>query len=687
MGFKEIALPLAAKGVPTVPVLPNSKKAFITGWDDAATTSEEQIVRWDAMYPGYNGAAVAKGDPNGVWFFEIDSIDVISRIKAETGNDMPDTYRVRSRENRGHFYFRNTPESMEMGNIAQGPNIKHGDWSARVRNAYVVAAGSIHPHSKEPYTAISNDLPILPAPNWLIEWLKSQRVSASSLVKTEPARDVFGLIPHGQIHGYMLHHAGKLRAMGLEADAIEVALLDLVHKNCAPPIDDQRVVAMAHSVCKSFPAGQSTELILTQQAAPAPPPPPDELEELPVFDEYSYPKFPHWVMEGTSLYENYVKPVCEQNSRIDYFMWLPAMVMLLNYVGPKIKIKEAFGLRPFKGSIYMVLIGKKGKTNKSSSVVDGMNYFNYIGLLSHAGRDTKNAESRILSWTSGSTEGLGISMQRTQCKNALLWYDELSMLVQKAGIDNSSLNSNLLTMYESGKFENSVKSTKESFSLDPDTYCTSLIAATTDKKFAELWSRLAGSDTGLDDRFMFVLQPDPLPQPRLQNFVNTVLGSVQTKQLIDKVVAKGEIAFEDREHPQLQALAMIENRYANRAEKWALALAIDLGLDEIDGECIERACKIVEYEIAVKQYLNSYEATTKEGQLQQSIRRELEMHKGRMAKRELYRDLNADRHGTTLWNQAYIGLIKNGFIREEGTGKRGDIAYVQLLIKREVGEE
>jgi len=60
MGFRDIALPLAKMGVPTTPVLPNSKRAFIPDWQHNATTNIEQITAWDTMYPNHNGAAVAR---------------------------------------------------------------------------------------------------------------------------------------------------------------------------------------------------------------------------------------------------------------------------------------------------------------------------------------------------------------------------------------------------------------------------------------------------------------------------------------------------------------------------------------------------------------------------------------------------------------------------------------------------
>src|ERR1700676_5818985 len=101
-------------------------------------------------------------------------------------------------------------------------------------------------------------------------------------------------------------------------------------------------------------------------------------------------------------------------------MFLPALAMLLNYIGPKVKIKGPLGSRLFRGSIYMVLIGRKGKTNKSSSVNDAMNYFNYCGVLQHANRDTKSAEGKTLVWTTGSPEGLGLEAQKLNCKNMFL---------------------------------------------------------------------------------------------------------------------------------------------------------------------------------------------------------------------------------------------------------------------------
>lgn len=682
MSFLDIALPLASRGIPVTPVMPNSKQAFLSDWPTSATTDIMQINEWNKAYPNHNGAAVATGKPDGVWFFEADAPEVFDRIVADTGHDLSElitTYRVRSRMGRGHLYFRNTPSSLAMGNISQS-YVKAGDWSARVSNMYVVAAGSIHPHSHEPYVCIDASAKVLPAPEWFIEWCIRQKVEKTPAKGGDLPRDASGLIPHGYIHGWMVTQAGRLRNQGLSIDVLEAALLDLVHKNCAPPIDDDKVRQVARSF-ERYDEGVIADIVLNQHPDPLP-----EIE-IPVFEPDKYPVFPKYVWAGTSIYENFVKPVCTANSRIDYFMWLPAMALMLNYLGTKLHIKGKFSSSIFKGNIFMVLIGKRGETNKSSSQNDAMEYFNYMSLLAHAGRDTKNAEGRSLVWTAGSAEGFGIEMQKTNCKNGILYYDELSQLVKKSGYESSTLTSNLLLLYESSKFSNTVKATKEAYSLDPDSYCASLLANCTPETFDDNWSRMAGTDTGLNDRFFFVLEPEALPERSMKTDISTLIGSQETRRLVDKALQQRVFEIENLNNEKLNILVTKGNRYVQRAIKWALAIAVDLGLGSIDDECIERGCDIVEYEIAVKKYLKAAEAVTHEGALQLKIRKCLEKHSGRLVVRELERKLHPERYGTTAWGQAIGGLLKVGIIRLEGTGEKGNPKYLQVLEKLEIGEE
>jgi hypothetical protein len=592
--------------------------------------------------------------------------------------NLPETLQVAT--SRGtHCYF--------SGLCAQGNMFVEGVHCGEIKSSggYVLGPFSLHP-SGATYT-VKLSRPVAPLPVEIIEKLRGGKLASAP-----PTRNEQNLIVHGQIHNSLVAQAGRLRnAMGeVSLETFDAALLEWAYANCAQPLDDNKIHAVAQNTFASFKPGQGRELIMS--SVPVSMPVNASVvatEDLPVFDDVGYPKFPHYVMTGTSLYEGFVKPVCDVNSRIDYFMWLPAMQLLLNYVGPKIKIRGPLGVSAFRGSIYSVIIGKKGKSNKSSSVEDAIDYFKFMGVLGHYGKDTTNAEGKTLVWTVGSPEGLGIDMQKSNCKNALLYYDELSKLLAKSGIESSGLVSDLLTMYEAGKFANSVKDKKSAYSLDPGSYCTTMITCTTDRKFGDLWSRLAGEDTGLNDRFMFILQPEKLPAPRAQEFVNTLHGSTKTRQLIDRAVQKGEFAFDDktRNHPEFLKLVETENRLAVRAEKWAVAFAVDLGLDSVDDECMERATEIVKYEMAVKAYLKPYDSTDRESKIQLGIRHLLEQNKGRMEKREVERKMNSYRISTFVWKSAWEGLKSAGIMREEGTGERGNPIVAQLLRKIERAEE
>ena len=205
---------VVALGVPITPVMGDSKRAFLSDWPTSATTNPTTISGWGVEYPdATNYGCVAKGTPDGVWFLELDSPDVVKRIEAQTGQQIPATFRVRSRPGRGHLYWKNTPASLAMGNLSQA-YVKGADWSARVSNQYVVGPNSIHPISKQPYVIVADD-PIIECPDWLVAWCVSQKITKDSATKGEPERNAAGQIPHGSIHAWMLRKAGALRRTGL----------------------------------------------------------------------------------------------------------------------------------------------------------------------------------------------------------------------------------------------------------------------------------------------------------------------------------------------------------------------------------------------------------------------------------------------------------------------------------------
>ena len=316
---------------------------------------------------------------------------------------------------------------------------------------------------------------------------------------------------------------------------------------------------------------------------------------------------------------------------------------------------------------------------KSSSVEDAIKYFAKAGFLTDWHPKLKNAEGKSIVMTAGSPEGLGIEMARLNCRNGILYYDELSTLTKKAGIDSSNLTSALLGLYESYKFSNMIKSKKDTYCLEAESYCASMIVCSTDENFLKNWSTLAGASSGLDDRFSFLYQPKKLKTVVPYHYVDTADGSAETAKLIMKALSQKVYRILDP-----SPLAGISEKYGNRveirAEKFALGFAVDLGRNEIDEDAIERAIALVKYEHQVKKYLKLYEAFTKEGMLQMEIKNALYKNPGgEMKLKDLKKTAQAERYGTSLWGQAYFGLLKFGVIYEQGAGTIDDPVRTILI--------
>ncbi len=114
-------------------------------------------------------------------------------------------------------------------------------------------------------------------------------------------------------------------------------------------------------------------------------------------------------------------------------------------------------------------------------------------------------------------------------------------------------------------------------------------------------------------------------------------------------------------------------------KKWALYFAIDMGLTEIDEDCVERGIALARYESEVKKYLMTFEAKNDESAIQQGIVRLLKKNNGKIESRELDRLMSSTRYGTTLWTRSFLGLINSGYITTVGRGVKGDPRYVKLL--------
>jgi len=199
--FRKNALAMIARGIPVIPLQryydeKDGKKAgkdpaSVNGASDA-TLSPAQVEAWASLFPDMNVGAVAQpvnpDGQTGVWLLDDDLGDLMERY-SEGILTIPKTLTVRSSGKKRHYYFRQTPASVQMGNQSYDKNPALG-FSARVDNLYVVAPGSIHPDTLEPYEIV-NDAAIIPAPDEFVEWLQFEiaRVTGSKSAEAPRASD------------------------------------------------------------------------------------------------------------------------------------------------------------------------------------------------------------------------------------------------------------------------------------------------------------------------------------------------------------------------------------------------------------------------------------------------------------------------------------------------------------------
>ena len=198
---------------------------------------------------------------------ELDENGLAKRIANETQHPLPITLLVRSRQGRGHLYFRQNAASIAMGNITQ-PQVKGARFSIRVNNEYVVCPGAFRQDLNRFYEPVQV-ADIVEAPQWLIDWILEQRIQKDKMAELQ--RDENNKIPYGQIHDCLVQEAGRLAARGYSLEARENALVDWSIDNCAVH-DEDHVREVAQST-KNWKMGDPRPEILfggnvTQKADP-----------------------------------------------------------------------------------------------------------------------------------------------------------------------------------------------------------------------------------------------------------------------------------------------------------------------------------------------------------------------------------------------------------------------------------
>lgn len=232
MTFLEIALDCIKRGWYVFPC--NGKRPLTDHGFHDARNDEAAIREWAAKYPAAN-VGIATG-ASGLTVLDIDHgiQDAEGLRQFMRRNNLTETYAVRTGRRDGfgvQLYY-------------TGPQVQSIPWELdgcsgdiRSETGYVMAAGSIHPESREPYEVLGG-VEIVPAPA-AVRALKSRA--------REKAADDGGPITEAR-NVTLTSIAGRLRNAGLTRDELEAALLKRNAERCIPPLDEAEVLGIAAHV-------------------------------------------------------------------------------------------------------------------------------------------------------------------------------------------------------------------------------------------------------------------------------------------------------------------------------------------------------------------------------------------------------------------------------------------------------
>lgn len=230
------------------------KHPRVKDWQDAATIDTEQIETWWSRWPDAN-PAVATGLGSGCFVVDLDPRNDGFTAFAELVGDreLPETFSVATGGGGAHLLYRHPDADIEdpvrrswRKWLAKGVDIK-GD------GGYVIGVGALHLSGK--HYIVELDVPIVPAPPWLVDLATKPRATAASTDGTPWAP-----VDHGAVlpdlHEYARHIADQhepgvegeegsrptlvvaillYKGLGLPDDADTRAIYDRYLQRCTPP--------------------------------------------------------------------------------------------------------------------------------------------------------------------------------------------------------------------------------------------------------------------------------------------------------------------------------------------------------------------------------------------------------------------------------------------------------------------
>jgi hypothetical protein len=231
-------------GWQSFPCLPKDKKPMVR-WADVATTEDNMLAGWWDTTPDAN-IGIACGKRSGVVVLDVDAghggYESMADLVEKYGK-LPDTPVSKTGSGGEHIFFKHPGVEIRnsAGKLGQGLDIR-GD------GGYVVAPPSLHPNgNRYEWVVKPSQTALADMPEWMINLLREREALNHQQVNTNKA------VVSGERNNALAQLAGSMRRKGLSEEAIKAALLVFNREKCSPPLPEDEVSLIAHSISRYAP--------------------------------------------------------------------------------------------------------------------------------------------------------------------------------------------------------------------------------------------------------------------------------------------------------------------------------------------------------------------------------------------------------------------------------------------------
>jgi len=225
------------------------KHPRITKFPQLATTKKKQLRYWFLQKFPNSNIGVLTGKTAGVWVLDVDKktggYESLEEMEKQYG-PLPQTYRIRSGDGGEHYYFKHFYDykiNCSAGKLGLGLDIR-GD------GGYVLGPGSNH-ISGNSYTWIygPDDVEIVPAPDWLLELVKTSQKKSKKTSSIQPSFDAtFQEILNGTRNNILFQmFACHLRDKEISKSRVEFICQALNEYSCKEPLEETEVLEAVKS--------------------------------------------------------------------------------------------------------------------------------------------------------------------------------------------------------------------------------------------------------------------------------------------------------------------------------------------------------------------------------------------------------------------------------------------------------